>query len=75
MKSFKKVVIPFLKKRNWSLVVGNGAWLFTDENENHMFSDNYPKDKQFQEIEDLFKITLEGTSYALGEFMHDYEGK
>ena len=65
--------MPFLKKRNWSLIVGNGTWLFTDEMKQPIFPTD--DDKQFKEIEDLFQITLEGTSYELGEFMHDYEGK
>lgn len=68
-KTFKNKIEPFLKKRKYNLFVGNGTWLFTDKNN----QDIYPKDKKFQEIEEIFIISIKGTRWALGEFFPNYK--
>jgi len=73
-KVFKNIIVPFLKKREWTLIVGNGSWFFDDKNKNAMFVDDYPNDKEFQKIEKIFSIPIDGTRDSLGGIMPNYKG-
>lgn len=75
LKEFNKVIVPFLKKRNWTLFVGNGSWFFENKKEESLFADDYEEDQEFQEIEGIFSMVIEGTRYSLGEFMPNFKNK
>ena len=69
-REFENIVVPFLKDRKWSFVSGMGTWwIGPDKNR---YSEDYPEDEEFKEIEDLLKVNIEGMNQELGSLMPEY---
>lgn len=71
---FKRTLLPFLKKRNWSFLSGMGTWWIGGDKMIH--PEDHPRDTELQEIAKLLDIEIPGIpTMSLSDFMPDYKRK
>ncbi len=75
-REFKKIVLPFLKERNWRFLSGMGTWWIGAESKSgkSYYPEDFPHDTEFQEIYKLLEVEVPGINGQLGEFMPGHKG-
>ena len=70
---FKTIIVPFLKKRNWSFVSGMGTfWIGPKGKTSSYYADDNPNDKEYLKIDEILNMPIDGFNATLADFMRDY---
>lgn len=73
-REYKKILVPFLKSRDWKFISGMGTYWIGPKKGKSVYPEDVPHDEEFQEIIKLLELEVEGVNDTFAAFMPDYKG-